>query len=360
MKKHELMAMLISFAAVLLFSVQPCAAASVQVSSVYYQPPTGSATRQPRTGSVAQLVTVPGSSFTPNPNITEATVSVPTNPNPNISIGSATYALAYVNISGGAGGGITVFPGANTDFVTVPVQSPAQNIVVENVYFPVGGGPCPPNTVCNTGADIDEYSETLGVLIDDTFVNVFTPPTSTTANAALTNTANVNGTVNTTESSVRINALNPSVPYQNNPTGGTFDKWVTGPGGTIGSNPQDLVVNKQTNDYALALYRSACPTNYYRNSSATISQCSQIPPCPGGVWNSNTLQCQVIASSACPKGCNFGCYLPYISPSGPVWNCKPGPGECSAALAMSGCAANQVCTEPGNGFNCFCFECANR
>jgi len=359
MKNHALIAMLIGLAAVLLFSAGPCAAASVVEYSVYYKPPSASATRQPRTGSAAQLVTVSGSQFTLNPNITETTVSVPTNPNPNISIGSATYALAFVNVSGGAGGGVTVFPGANTDFVTVPVQSPAQNIVVENVYFPGGGGGCPPNTVCSTGADIDEFSETSGTLIDDTFVNVFTPPTSVTANASLTTTANVSGTVATTDASVRINALSPPVAYQNNPTGGTFDKWATSPGGTIGPTQQDLVVNKETDDYALALYRSACPVGYYWNPTATISQCSPNPTCLGNeVWNPTTRHCQVVASG-CPKGCSFGCYLPYISQSGqPVWNCKPAPGSCNAPLASSGCAANQVCTEPGNTDACFCLQCS--
>jgi hypothetical protein len=361
MKKRMLIAVLVGLAAVLWFSVRPCAAASVAEYSVYYKPPTGSATRQPRTGTAGQLVTVPGSQLTLNPNITTDTVSVPTNPNPNIVIGSTTYVLAYVNISGGAGGGITVFPGANVFGVTVPVPSPAQNIVVESVYFPTGGGggSCPKNTVCSTGADIDEFSETSGTLIDDTFVNVFTPPTSTAANTSLTTTANVTGTVATTDASVRINALNPPVPYQNNPTGGTFDKWATGPGGTIGSTPQDLVVNKQTDDYALALYRSACPSGYYWNPSATISQCSPNPTCPAKeVWNSTTHKCQVVVSG-CPSDCKFGCYLPFISPSGqPVWNCKPAPGSCTAPLASSGCAANQVCVEPGNTDSCFCLQCS--
>lgn len=225
-----LIAALIDSAAVLLFSVGPCAAASVVEYSVYYQPPTASATRQPRTGSAGQLAMVSGSELTLNPNITTATVSVPTNPNPNIPIGSTTNALAYVNVSGGAGGGVTVFPGATVYGVTVPVQSPAQNIVVENVYCPAGGGTiCPPNTVCSTDAYIDEFSETLGTLIDDTFVNVFTPPNSTTENTSLTTTANVSGTVATTDGSVRIHALSPPIPYQNNPTGGTFDKWTPGP-----------------------------------------------------------------------------------------------------------------------------------
>jgi hypothetical protein len=142
-----------------LFSVQPCAAAAVQESSVDYQPATVSATRQPRTSSGGELVTIPGSSFVLDPNIT--------NPKIVVVSGSATstYVLAYLNVSGGAGGGITVFPEANGSapaFVTVPVQNPPQNITVENVYFPAGGtGPSPAGPVCSTGAGINEFSETL-------------------------------------------------------------------------------------------------------------------------------------------------------------------------------------------------------
>jgi len=293
---------LISAVVASLFSIQPCGAAEVLVCSVYYQPATGSGTRQPRTGSGGQLVTIPGYSFgfsfVPGPGITPPPVPVATNPNPKIVFGpyivlgapptTITYALAYVNVSGGAGGAITVFPGANGNmlpYVNVPVQNPPQNINVENVYFPVvEGPPCKPDTVCSTSADIDEFSETLGGLIDDTFVQVFTPPTSTSPDSTLTETANVNGAVDTTgnsvpiNNSVRINALNPPVPFQSTATGGIFDKWVTGPGGTISSsNHQDLDVNKQTSDYALALYRSACPAGYYWNPSPTISQCSIAP-----------------------------------------------------------------------------------
>jgi hypothetical protein len=48
MKKLTLIAALFDLAAVLLFSVRPCAAASVLEYSVYYQLPTASATRQPK------------------------------------------------------------------------------------------------------------------------------------------------------------------------------------------------------------------------------------------------------------------------------------------------------------------------
>ncbi len=331
MKSHTVAAFLVGAMLASSFSIQPCAAAKVSVSSVYYQPAEGSATRQPRTGSGGELVTMPGSSFTPDPNITGPTVPVQTNVNPNIVIGATSYALAYINVSGGAGGGITVFPDANggtPDFVTVPVQNPPQNIYVENVYFPVGGPgkPCPPNEVCSTGASIDEFSETLGKLIDDTFVNVFSPPASTTADATLTKTANVDGAVDTTEDSVRIKALNPPVAYHSATTGGVFDKWVSRPGGTIGSDKQDLGVNKQADDYALALYRSECPAGYYWNPSATISQCSREPTCtiPGEIFNPLLNKCTPgcppeEVCNQCPQ-CKYGCG-PVEEKEGTVWVC---------------------------------------
>jgi len=311
MKNHFLLAMFIGTAVASLFSIQPCAAAAVQVSSVYYQPGTSSATRQPRSAMGGKFVTIPGTSYSPDPDLVPPLVNVSTAPQQKLEITSgtppttATYALAFVNVSGGADGGISVFPDTNgtmPTFIQVPVQTPPQDINVVNVYFPVGGSSCPPNKVCNTAASIDEFRETSGGLINDTFVNVFTPPTSTQADSALTKTANVNGEVDTTNNNVRINALNPPVAYQATPTGGVFDKWVTGPGGKIGTNAQDLDVSKQTNDYALALY-SSCPDGYSFVSGPTISQCKQnkthFPP-PHGLQGCCKFPGQTKASQGCP------------------------------------------------------------
>lgn len=188
------MAILISaMAAPWLFS-EPCSAAKLVETSVYYQPPTSSGTRQPRTGSGGKFITVPGLPLTLNPNISNTQIA-PTNAAQKLGpISGITYTLVYINVSGGAGGSITVFPDANGDTpasVTVHVQNPPQDITVENVYLPTGGPPCPPNTVCGTSAAavIDEFSEDLSMLIDDTFVSVFSPPNSTSPDTVLTRPA---------------------------------------------------------------------------------------------------------------------------------------------------------------------------
>lgn len=58
--------------------------------------------------------------------------------------------------------------------------------------------------------------------------------------------------------------------------------------------------------------------------SATCTVAAQLQTCPTDqVWNPVALMCQGI--TICPPNCNFGCYLPQITPTGPVWICKPAP-----------------------------------
>ncbi len=334
------------------YAAQPSAAASVEESSVFYQAGTAGATRQPRSSGAGQLVTIPGSVFTPAQNISGPSVPVSTAPAQTVVVGAppatTTYGLVYVSITGGAGGGITVFPDANgnTPFsVDVPLDSPPQNIFVQNVYFPIGGpgGPCPPNQTCSTAADIDEGNETSGGLADDTFVNAFIPP-STTPNATLTGTGNKYGSVDTTSNSVRISALNPPVAFQNVPIAGNFDRWVTGKGGTISSsNNQDLDVSKQSDDYAIALYRSPCSPGYQLSQDNNITQCLKIvcpsgqsfstewnkclPNCANGeVFNPTTNKCVFVCPEGeicgvCPATCVHGCYLFRVGQT--IGICKP-------------------------------------
>jgi len=164
-----------------------------------------------------------------------------------------------------------------------------------------GGGACPPNTVCGTGADIDQWGELQGGLLDDTFVNVVVP-LDPALNPNYTTTGNVDGTVATTSYAVSINA------DQTTPTGGNFDRWVTAPGGTIGSPTNDLNVGKLTDDYALALYHSACPNGSTWSTTPTESQCALNPTCPNGeYWNTTLKRCEVSIGPnpichMCPKG----------------------------------------------------------
>jgi hypothetical protein len=327
MKRIDLPALLLGSLLTSLCAIPPAVAATMSEVSVFYQPPTSSAGRQPRTGSGGQLVTVPNSSFPLGGPLSGPSTSAPTNAEPTISVGTTTYNLAFISISGGAAGGITVFPGANIFSVAVPLQDPPQNILVENVYFPTGvGPPCPPNTVCGSGASIDEFSETLGTLVDDTFVNVFAPPASPNPNVMVTKTANASGSVNTTNQSVRISAISPAKQFENTPTGGNFDRWTTGHGGAIGgSGNRDLTVNQDTDDDALALYRANCPTGFSLSPpTSMVSQCVQIkitcPPGEGSVENGNGLQCVAIAK--CPAACGpEGCI---VVPAGVPPNNKPG------------------------------------
>jgi hypothetical protein len=307
MKARHAMTILPCALMTFLVAIQQCAAQTVSVHEVgvYYRPAAAGATRQPRSSLGGEFVVIPGLTYsypTPINNGTNPpSVLVTTNPQtpysfiPPGAAASLTVSLAYINILGGAGGGIALFAGPDGSYqsnLTVPVQDSDQIITVEYLYFPPGGGSCPTGTVCSTGAAIDEISETDGTLHGDYFVNVYSPPGSATPATGLTNIANTYGTVDTTNQSVRINASEPPTPYLGAPiAGGTFDKWVTGSGGTIGPNKHDLLVNEQTGDTALALYRSSCPAGYYSNSSTTVSQCSPIPPCPGAVWNPGTNTC---------------------------------------------------------------------
>ncbi|MGD0546518.1 MAG: hypothetical protein ABR991_01665, partial [Terracidiphilus sp.] len=83
---------------------------------------------------------------------------------------------------------------------------------------------------------IDEFGETQGTLLSDTFVQV-NVPANTNQNANFTDSGNMNGTVNTSMYAVQINADPTPFVYPSNtpptPTTEIFDRWVTGPGGTV-------------------------------------------------------------------------------------------------------------------------------
>jgi hypothetical protein len=268
-----------------------------------------------------------------------------------------------VSINGGAGGGISIFPDSHGTLpLTVNVilpSTPKPQIIVDVYYFPEGGS-CPTGMSCGgnggSGAAIDEFGEIQGTLLNDNFVSVYIPP-SPTPNIGLTNTGNIDGAVVTTNNAVRINADATTA------TGGNFDRWVSGPGGTIGSSANDLNVGKGVDDYALALYASSCPEGYSWTPSATISQCTPTPApptCPKGeLWNPNTKKC-VPVSGGCPPACIYGCYLPHLGPQGQeIWTCKPAPGTCTRAGATNGCGANQYCSTPGpGGTDCNCLKCS--
>ncbi len=356
MKKLTWFATLIGFAVVSLSSAR-CAAQQETGNYLYYQASSGQQTRYPtRTSGSGTLAPLPPpcpQTYGPQPAGSFVVTAAPQ----TCKIGGTTYSLAYVSVTGSQTGSITVFPDGNGNIASpIPVKLGQANITVNYVYFPAGGGPCPTNQMCPTGADIDEFSEARGTLENDLFVTVYSPIGSTAQDPSLTNTGNDYGAVATTNGSVQINA------YQGTPNGGIFDRWVTGPGGNIIAGTSNLDVGALTDDYALALYRAACPAQYYWSPTATISQCIPQPPCPGQVWNSSTDQCQPLTT--CPSDCHYGCFTPQETPQGPVWKCKPPPiAVCTPAQASSGCGKNQYCAEPGEAIgqslaHCHCLECA--
>ena len=355
MKQLRLFTTLVGCAVIALSSAR-CAAQQETGNYLYYQASSGQQTRYPtRTSGSGTLAALP--SPCPQTYTQPATPEVVTATQQTCKIGGTVYSLAYVSVTGSQTGGITVFPDGNGNIVSpIQVKLGQANIVVNYVYFPAGGGACPPNQICPTGAAIDEFSETQGALENDLFVTVYSPIGSSQPDSTLTTTGNDYGAVATTNGSVQIGAL------QGTPNGGIFDRWVTGPGGTIVAGTSNLDVGALTDDYALALYRVACPDGYYWNPTATISQCIPVPVCSGGVWNSSTDQCQPV--NTCPTDCLYGCNKPQATPQGPVWTCKPPPGAvCTSAQASSGCGKNQYCAEPGEAIGqslakCRCLECA--
>jgi hypothetical protein len=302
MKRFNSLAFAVSALIALFLSVQPAIAQGtiVSVSKVYYQPRTDGGARQPPTVTGGRFVVFQHYFYPVEPNLPGDQYGYTPDGAPSYTLPSGTYELAFVNITGGYQGAITVFPPFNVPQPQVALRllDPAKTIFAAYVYFPVrvSGPPCPAR--CPTAAYIDEYNEDKWALLDDTFVSVFTPPTSTVAAPGPTTSGNTLGLVNTTEESVRINAQNTPSADPQNPQyqlpGIFFDRWVSGPGGTVGSNSHDLSVGKQTSNYALALYHDPCAKGYVWNPNSKISQCT------GGVV---------------PKSCPTGqVYMPYPKP----------------------------------------------
>lgn len=272
-----------------------------------YKPGT-STTRQPRTNPNGQYVSCYNKTFTqtlaPGTN-----VSLPISPSSPIQFDGLTYVLASTTITGGADAGITVLPTVPNlpTTVTVPLSNaPNPHITESSYYYPEGGPPCPPNQVCGT-ANIDEYNETAGALADDSFVEVYVPP-STTPDAGLTKSGNQLGTVSTGKSAVRINAdMDPLTYPGNTPSNLYFDQWIPGIGAS--ANGHDLNVNKGVTAYAMAYYYS-CPAGFYMDTSSNVHQClaipsSTTPTCSNGqIWSIKLKKC--VGGEHCNMKCPPG------------------------------------------------------
>jgi hypothetical protein len=362
MFQRSLLTILICVTALTIFPAQPRANAQVTLTYWGYEPPTTGTTRQPRSGGNGQYNVIFGPATTSycstsisgkTDTVGMACVSSTWGPTPS---SPTPYALAFVSISGGSGGDITVFlngQGQLPASVPVPVSSATTPAIAVNAYyFPTGS--CAAGQTCSSAAVIDEYDELQGALRDDTFVSVVVP-SNPALNVSYTNSGNKDGEVNTTQYAVQINADQPTYVYPGTTpptaTGEIFDRWVTGPGGKIGSPASQLLVGAKTTDYAIAIYHSACASGTTWSSTPTISQCVPIS-CPNGEsWSVVYKKC----IPTCPDGEFWNEELNRCIPTcpdGETWN--PITKNCNAGCHT--CARGQICTEWG--YECNCLRCS--
>jgi len=218
---------------------------TVTYNYVYYPGGPGQ-TRQPRSnpgpGGFTLINSLPGGTY--NSGDQFAVGSVP----PTKVVNGQTCIFAFTNVSGGippgqsTPSGVTSF-GSDTPPPAVTVGSSPIVVLVVYAYLSAGSG---------SGAWIDSFDETTGLLFNDTFVTV-----SPDSGGLLTNGGNVKGFVNTATASETITALTPT-----SPTGVVFDQWVIlypqtakGTAGITVSGT-NLAVSKGTSVYALAFYKA--------------------------------------------------------------------------------------------------------
>lgn len=201
-----------------------------------YFPSGGPHTRQPRSiggsGGFTPIGNLSGPAGTLQAN-TPFQIPPGTLP-PSEVVGNTTYTFAFVNVSGGTGGGATAFNPSSPPQVMVGTAP----IVVLVVYLASASG----HGGSGTGASIDAFDETVGTLVDDTFVTV-------SPDGSLTQNANVDGWVPTT------NAGTIAASTHITPTNANFEKWVDL---TDTSTPPgvDFLAKKTTNYAVLAFYKS--------------------------------------------------------------------------------------------------------
>ena len=155
-----------------------------------------------------------------------------------------TFDFSFMTVSGGSqtpGGppvGLTSFDSSNPP-PPVFIGSAPINVVV--VYVATGSG----GAGNGTGATIDEFDQTTGQLINDTFVTVTPDPDGT-----LTASGNVEGFVAT------VNAEEIVALPTTSPTGVNFVEWVKlGPPAETSASPT-LAVGSAQSVLALAFYQA--------------------------------------------------------------------------------------------------------
>ena len=180
--------------------------------------------------------------------------------------GPNTYVLSFINVTGLAEGP-QLLNGYTPNVIGTVGTAPIDIwIVYSQPPQGVNGGPPP----TSTGAILDAYDITKGVLMNDTFINVAaesyaTPPIQTSGNPlAETANDNVQGYVDTTTEGKTILALDPSQIYPPSTVASAFVQWQIfyGPA----ADDKNLTVPVLTDANALALYKSPliwnCPCPY--------------------------------------------------------------------------------------------------
>lgn len=198
---------------------------------------------------------------------TSGTFAAPSPPK-TISIGAPpdqeTFDFSFMTVSGGSltlgdpPVGLTSFDTSNPPPPTFIGNTPI-NVVV--VYVATGGG----GTRNGTGATIDEFDQTTGQLINDTFVTVTPDPDGT-----LTASGNVEGFVAT------MNAEEIVALPTTSPTGVKFVNWVKlGPPAVVSASPT-LAVGGAQSVLALAFYQAPLGGTITGNVSEEVGGLLQI------------------------------------------------------------------------------------
>jgi hypothetical protein len=208
----------------------------------------GAHTRQPRaTTSYGGFSPIPGLNPSGTATLTSGTAFQAGPAEATLTVGALSLAFAFTSVTGCTEGGLVSYTAATPPPVGTVGTSP---ILVLYVYLPVGGGGGP-----ETGAVIDAFNQTTGSLVDNDFVAVSPDPGGT-----LTNEANVDGWVDTTDSGYTITADHPDIgPYLALPTNATFVQWVDladpSPPTSLISGAS-LTPGQGTMVYALAFYKN--------------------------------------------------------------------------------------------------------
>jgi hypothetical protein len=208
----------------------------------------GAHTRQPRaTTSYGGFTPIPGLNPSGTATLTSGTAFQAGPAEATLTVGTLSLVFAFTSVTGCTEGGLLSYAAGTPPSVGTVGTSP---ILVLYVYLPVGGGPG-----TTSGAVIDAFNETTGSLVDNDFVSVSPDPGGT-----LTNEANVDGWVDTTDSGYTITADHPDIgPYLALPTNATFDQWVdlsnpTPPTSLISG--ASLTPAEGVTVYALAFYKN--------------------------------------------------------------------------------------------------------